>query len=65
MDTLIEESINRASAIMVKDLRERGSRGGTRFFDTVDGLAAVKVSDVTGRPTREPSKWPTTKPSPS
>ena len=62
IDILIEDSINRASQTLVRDFRERGSRGGTQFFERVEGLSAVRVAEATERPSRSPSKWPTQKP---
>jgi hypothetical protein len=51
MDVLIEDSINRNSANLVKDLKDRGGRSGTRFFESVEGLDATAVAKATSRPT--------------
>jgi len=60
IDLIVEDSINRASSQMVRDLRQRGSRSGTTFFERVDDLRAVRVSAATPRPTRGLTYRPTT-----
>lgn len=56
---IIEDSINRASQNLVTEFRTRGSRGGTRFFEDVNGMSAVRVEAATPRPTEKPTEYPT------
>jgi len=63
MDLIIEDSINRASRTLVQDFRTRGRNRGTQFFESVNGLEAVSVADVTQRPTKRPTDLPTRSPS--
>ena len=64
VDLLIEESINEQSRKLVEDVRERGRRSGSAFFESVDGLAATRASAITPEPTARPTRPPTPRPTP-
>ncbi len=63
MDVIIEDSINSASADVVGDLRERGQRAGSSYFERVEDLRATSKGTATNRPTPMPTGSPTLEPS--
>lgn len=63
MDVIVEDSINRASADVVGDLRERGQRAGSSYFERVEDLRATSKGTATNRPTSMPTGSPTLEPS--
>jgi hypothetical protein len=62
LDVIAEESINRNGEGVVKTLRERGSKEGRGYFDKVQGIEAVRASELTARPTGSPIGTPTEEP---
>ncbi|KAL7465041.1 hypothetical protein ACHAXS_005369 [Conticribra weissflogii] len=62
LDAIIEDSINRASARLVTDLRERGRRAGTTVFDRLEAVRVVAEERATARPTPKPTLYPTETP---
>ena len=56
---LVEDSINAASRQLVRDFQDRGRRAGSGFFETVEGLEALREAAVTPRPTARPTRPPT------
>lgn len=62
LDVIAEDSINRQGAKVVDTLRERGERAGREFFSRVEGIEAVRKTDLTKRPTKAPIRTPTMSP---
>ena len=59
-DMICEDSINRDPEMVVGSLQDRGSERGRPFFERVQGIEALRASDLTKRPTRTPTDRPTT-----
>ena len=62
LDVIAEDSINRQGAKVVSTLRERGERAGREYFSRVEGIEAVRKTDLTKRPTKAPVRAPTMSP---
>ena len=62
LDVIAEDSINRQGDKVVTTLRERGERAGREYFSRVEGIEAVRKTDLTKRPTKAPIQAPTMSP---
>jgi len=62
LDVIAEDSINRQGAKVVSTLRERGERAGREFFSRVEGIEAVRKTELTKRPSKSPIRTPTASP---